>query len=172
MRDTRSDAEHDTGLLFDFCLMLHGRLCRCACDSRHRRRARCTWEAPAQLCTTGCSPAATGARWSSGALPHVVAEAPRLLTKRCCRLAMAGSHSPPMGAGFLGLSGVDYRAAARRIEDTDLARSTKESEENLLEELKWLGLDWDEGAPHMPNHMLRVRFRTAQSRPGLLNRTP
>lgn len=32
-----------------------------------------------------------------------------------------------------------------RIEDTDLARSTKESEESIIEDLKWLGLDWDEG---------------------------
>lgn len=32
-----------------------------------------------------------------------------------------------------------------RIEDTDLERSTKESEEALLRDLAWLGLDWDEG---------------------------
>ena len=32
-----------------------------------------------------------------------------------------------------------------RIEDTDLARSTKESERTLLEDLSWLGLNWDEG---------------------------
>lgn len=32
-----------------------------------------------------------------------------------------------------------------RIEDTDLERSSKESEENILAALKWLGLDWDEG---------------------------
>ena len=32
-----------------------------------------------------------------------------------------------------------------RIEDTDLARSTKESVDGLLRDLKWLGLDWDEG---------------------------
>lgn len=32
-----------------------------------------------------------------------------------------------------------------RIEDTDLERSTKESEENIKEALKWLGLTWDEG---------------------------
>jgi len=32
-----------------------------------------------------------------------------------------------------------------RIEDTDLARSTKESEEAIIQDLKWLGLDWDEG---------------------------
>eukprot|EP00897_Mesotaenium_endlicherianum_P002350 jgi/Mesen1/2142/ME000152S01227 len=32
-----------------------------------------------------------------------------------------------------------------RIEDTDLERSTRESEEAVLRDLKWLGLDWDEG---------------------------
>lgn len=33
------------------------------------------------------------------------------------------------------------------MEDTDRARSTKESEAAVLEDLKWLGLDWDEGKP-------------------------
>src|SRR5918993_2381097 len=32
-----------------------------------------------------------------------------------------------------------------RIEDTDAERSTKESEESILEDLRWLGLEWDEG---------------------------
>jgi len=32
-----------------------------------------------------------------------------------------------------------------RIEDTDEARSTKESEESMLADLRWLELDWDEG---------------------------
>jgi nondiscriminating glutamyl-tRNA synthetase len=32
-----------------------------------------------------------------------------------------------------------------RIEDTDIERSTKESEVGILEDLRWLGLDWDEG---------------------------
>lgn len=32
-----------------------------------------------------------------------------------------------------------------RIEDTDLERSTKESEEVVLRDLAWLGLSWDEG---------------------------
>ncbi len=32
-----------------------------------------------------------------------------------------------------------------RIEDTDRVRSSKESEENIKESLKWLGLNWDEG---------------------------
>src|SRR5438045_1966184 len=32
-----------------------------------------------------------------------------------------------------------------RIEDTDAARSTRQSEDSILEDLRWLGLDWDEG---------------------------
>lgn len=32
-----------------------------------------------------------------------------------------------------------------RIEDTDLERSTRESEEAVLRDLRWLGLEWDEG---------------------------
>lgn len=32
-----------------------------------------------------------------------------------------------------------------RIEDTDLERSSRQSEENILDALRWLGLDWDEG---------------------------
>eukprot|EP00166_Cyanidium_caldarium_P001056 ctg_1473.g389 len=32
-----------------------------------------------------------------------------------------------------------------RIEDTDVARSTVESEQAMLRDLHWLGLDWDEG---------------------------
>lgn len=32
-----------------------------------------------------------------------------------------------------------------RIEDTDIARSTKESEQVIMRDLKWLGIEWDEG---------------------------
>jgi glutamyl-tRNA synthetase len=32
-----------------------------------------------------------------------------------------------------------------RIEDTDLSRSTEEAIEAILRDLRWLGLDWDEG---------------------------
>jgi nondiscriminating glutamyl-tRNA synthetase len=32
-----------------------------------------------------------------------------------------------------------------RIEDTDAERSTKESEDGILQDLRWLGLEWDEG---------------------------
>jgi nondiscriminating glutamyl-tRNA synthetase len=41
-----------------------------------------------------------------------------------------------------------------RVEDTDLARSTAESETMVLDDLRWLGLLWDEGpdvgGPHAP----------------------
>jgi glutamyl-tRNA synthetase/nondiscriminating glutamyl-tRNA synthetase len=41
-----------------------------------------------------------------------------------------------------------------RIEDTDVERSTAESEQSILEDLRWLGLTWDEGpdvgGPHTP----------------------
>jgi glutamyl-tRNA synthetase/nondiscriminating glutamyl-tRNA synthetase len=41
-----------------------------------------------------------------------------------------------------------------RIEDTDAERSTAESERSILDDLRWLGLDWDEGpdlgGPHGP----------------------
>lgn len=41
-----------------------------------------------------------------------------------------------------------------RMENTDLERSTKESEENIKSSLKWLGIDWNEGidlgGPHDP----------------------
>src|SRR5262245_30620417 len=41
-----------------------------------------------------------------------------------------------------------------RIEDTDADRSTSESEQGVLDDLRWLGLEWDEGpdlgGPHAP----------------------
>ncbi len=41
-----------------------------------------------------------------------------------------------------------------RIEDTDAARDSEESYRQLLDSLRWLGLDWDEGpevgGPHAP----------------------
>src|SRR5690348_8348398 len=41
-----------------------------------------------------------------------------------------------------------------RIEDTDLDRSEARHEMQLMEDLRWLGLDWDEGpgveGPHAP----------------------
>ena len=50
-----------------------------------------------------------------------------------------------------------------RIEDTDLARSTEESVDQLERSLRWIGLDWDEG-PHIggphPPYRQTERFDT------------
>lgn len=46
-----------------------------------------------------------------------------------------------------------------RIEDTDAARDSEESYDQLLEAMRWLGLDWDEGVevggPHAPYRQSR-----------------
>lgn len=48
-----------------------------------------------------------------------------------------------------------------RIEDTDLERSTRESEEAVLRDLKWLGLDWDEGiSSFLILHFFKFSFLT------------
>lgn len=39
-----------------------------------------------------------------------------------------------------------------RVEDTDVARSTKESEQSVLSDLQWLGLMWDEGPSDLPDY--------------------
>ena len=44
-----------------------------------------------------------------------------------------------------------------RIEDTDLERSTEEYLESVLDALRWLGLDWDEGLP-TPGYRQTERF--------------
>jgi nondiscriminating glutamyl-tRNA synthetase len=45
-------------------------------------------------------------------------------------------------------------AMVLRIEDTDMERSTRESERSIMEDLAWLGVKWDEGpdigGPHGP----------------------
>ena len=44
-----------------------------------------------------------------------------------------------------------------RIEDTDTARSTKESVDAILEGLAWLGIDWDEGPAFQMQRLARYR---------------
>jgi len=64
---------------------------------------------------------------------------------------------PPSPSGYLHIGGArtalfNWLYARKtngkfvlRIEDTDAARSTKESVDAILESLEWLGIDWDEG---------------------------
>ncbi|MBS0336872.1 MAG: glutamate--tRNA ligase [Proteobacteria bacterium] len=44
-----------------------------------------------------------------------------------------------------------------RIEDTDLERSTQESVDAILDSMKWLGLDWDEGPFYQMQRLARYR---------------
>ena len=75
----------------------------------------------------------------------------------------------PSPTGFLHIGGARTalfsRAFARRhggrfilrIEDTDLERSTKESVQAILDGMKWLGLDWDEGPFFQMERLARYR---------------
>jgi len=75
------------------------------------------------------------------------------------RVAPSPTGDPHVGTAYVAL--VNYCFARKhggefilRIEDTDQARSTAESERAILETLRWCGLDWDEGpdvgGPHGP----------------------
>ncbi len=44
-----------------------------------------------------------------------------------------------------------------RIEDTDLERSTEESVQAILDGMRWLGLDWDEGPFHQMQRLRRYQ---------------
>ena len=49
-----------------------------------------------------------------------------------------------------------------RIEDTDAERSTAESVDGIINGLKWLGLDWDEG-PNFQSHFISDHQAAAQA---------
>ncbi|MBI3046643.1 MAG: glutamate--tRNA ligase [Candidatus Harrisonbacteria bacterium] len=49
-----------------------------------------------------------------------------------------------------------------RIEDTDLERSDKKYEKDIIDGLRWLGLDWDEG-PHRQSERLAIYEKYLQN---------
>jgi len=49
-----------------------------------------------------------------------------------------------------------------RIEDTDIARSSEEMTSRILEGMKWLGLDWDEG-PFFQSHNIEAHIAYARA---------
>jgi glutamyl-tRNA synthetase len=66
------------------------------------------------------------------------------------RIAPSPTGDPHVGTAYIALMNQVFARSRRgqfilRIEDTDFARSTRESERAILEALRWLGLDWDEG---------------------------
>ncbi|HET8729812.1 MAG TPA: glutamate--tRNA ligase family protein, partial [Moraxellaceae bacterium] len=75
------------------------------------------------------------------------------------RIAPSPTGDPHVGTAYIALFNLCFARQHKgqfilRIEDTDQVRSTKESEEQILSALKWVGLEWDEGpdvgGPHAP----------------------
>ena len=66
------------------------------------------------------------------------------------RIAPSPTGDPHVGTAYVALFNMAFAHSQGgqfllRIEDTDQARSTPESEKAILDALKWLGLKWDEG---------------------------
>src|SRR5690554_6296111 len=75
------------------------------------------------------------------------------------RIAPSPTGDPHVGTAYVALFNLCFARQhggqfILRIEDTDQARSTAESEQDILTALRWLGLNWDEGpdvgGPHGP----------------------
>ncbi|WP_298633821.1 glutamate--tRNA ligase [uncultured Umboniibacter sp.] len=75
------------------------------------------------------------------------------------RIAPSPTGDPHVGTAYIALFNMVFAKQhggqfLLRIEDTDQTRSTAESEQAILDSLRWLGLDWDEGpdvgGPHGP----------------------
>jgi len=66
------------------------------------------------------------------------------------RIAPSPTGDPHVGTAYIALFNLAFARQRQgkfilRIEDTDQTRSTSESEQTILDSLRWLGLDWDEG---------------------------
>ena len=75
------------------------------------------------------------------------------------RIAPSPTGDPHVGTAYIALFNLCFARShggqfILRIEDTDRVRSTAASEQAILDSLRWLGLDWDEGpdagGPHGP----------------------
>lgn len=66
------------------------------------------------------------------------------------RIAPSPTGDPHVGTAYVALFNLAFAKSQGgqfllRIEDTDRTRSTPESEQQILDSLRWLGLNWDEG---------------------------
>lgn len=75
------------------------------------------------------------------------------------RIAPSPTGDPHVGTAYIALFNMCFARQhggqfVLRIEDTDQLRSTQESEKNIIDALRWLGIEWDEGpdvgGPHGP----------------------
>ena len=66
------------------------------------------------------------------------------------RIAPSPTGDPHVGTAYIGLFNMALAKSqggsfVLRVEDTDQVRSTAESEQGIMEFLRWVGLEWDEG---------------------------
>lgn len=75
------------------------------------------------------------------------------------RIAPSPTGDPHVGTAYIALFNLCFARQhggqfILRIEDTDQVRSTRESEQQIFDALRWLGIEWDEGpdvgGPHAP----------------------
>lgn len=75
------------------------------------------------------------------------------------RIAPSPTGDPHVGTAYIALFNLCFARQhggkfILRIEDTDQVRSTRESEQQIFDALRWLGIEWDEGpdvgGPHGP----------------------
>ncbi|WP_020408444.1 glutamate--tRNA ligase [Hahella ganghwensis] len=75
------------------------------------------------------------------------------------RIAPSPTGDPHVGTAYIALFNLCFARQhggqfILRIEDTDQTRSTQQSEDDILNALRWMGLEWDEGpdvgGPHGP----------------------
>src|SRR6056297_2426840 len=90
------------------------------------------------------------------------------------RIAPSPTGDPHVGTAYIALFNLCFARAhggrfVLRIEDTDRARSTPESEQAIFDALRWLGLDWDEGpdsggdhGPYRQSERLEIYRRYAE----------
>ena len=81
------------------------------------------------------------------------------MTKVRTRVAPSPTGDPHVGTAYIALFNLAFARQhggefILRIEDTDQMRSTPESEQAILDSLRWLGIEWSEGpdvgGPHGP----------------------
>src|SRR5688500_1829956 len=100
------------------------------------------------------------------------------------RVRIAPSPTGPLHIGTARTALFNYLYARRtggtfvlRMEDTDVARSTVAVEQNILENLQWLGIEWAEGpdsaagedrGPFGPYRQMQRRERYDEAAAGLL----
>lgn len=89
------------------------------------------------------------------------------------RIAPSPTGDPHVGTAFVALFNLCFARQhggqfILRIEDTDQVRSTQESEQDILNALRWLGLEWDEGpdvgGPMVPTGNQSGRIRIVNTR--------